>query len=207
MKMLKDVLRVKEAVEWKYRVKLEVIGGVRRRGFSSNDVDILVATPVSRARAFKIAEEFSKAFRIRIDLFVPLSKHDRILWERGGFYDPTIPEEFGFPDTSDMPIPDLWQYVLYPNGSFDIGWTNVDVLRGVDKIKELLENYYKERDKLLELWAAKPESERADIERGIKILQKKTKEEIARIAKPLIEQEYLSPSDDLLSILRIEVEV
>ena len=67
-----NVKPIIDDISKKYNIKLKIVGGIKRKGYSEHDIDVETDTEISKDIALSIMFDIQKITNSGVDVFVPL---------------------------------------------------------------------------------------------------------------------------------------
>jgi len=111
----------------KYGTNVEVFGGIKDRGYSENDIDLISKRDMDEDVAWKFADYFNKKYNKKTDMFIPMSEEYRELYSEG------YVDEFTGRWIDGVPRRYLDWMIFSRNGGFTRGHVSDKLLKTISK--------------------------------------------------------------------------
>lgn len=83
----KDLEKAVDEVAKNHGIKIKIVGGLSKKGYTENDIDILTDDKISEDEAWKIAMELKKKTKMSVDFYSPIGEKE-VQELRDGWEDP-----------------------------------------------------------------------------------------------------------------------
>lgn len=112
----------------KYGVNIEIIGGIKERGYSENDIDLISRKEIDEDIAWKFVDYFSGKYAKKTDIFIPMNEEYREMYSSG------YVEEFSGQWIDAVPEKYLdWLILSRHGGGFSRGHVSDKALRTMNR--------------------------------------------------------------------------